>query len=44
MSIVVDDDKANRRMDGEIGIQLHMLEEAMKIEVRNIRIKTFAGS
>ena len=44
MSIVVDDDKANRRMDGEIGIQLHLLEEAMKIEVRNIRIKTFAGS
>jgi hypothetical protein len=27
MSVVVDDDKANRRMDGEIGIQLHMLDE-----------------
>jgi hypothetical protein len=41
MSIVVDDDKANRKMDGEIGIQLHMLDEGMKIEARNIRIKTF---
>jgi hypothetical protein len=42
MTVVVDDDKANRRMDGEIGIQLHKLDEAMKIETRNIRIKLFA--
>jgi hypothetical protein len=41
MSVVVDDDKANRKLDGEIGIQLHKLDEGMKIEVRNIRIKTF---
>lgn len=41
MSVVVDDDKADRRMDGEIGIQLHKLDEAMKIETRNIRIKVF---
>jgi hypothetical protein len=41
MSTVIDDDKANRRMDGEIGIQLHKLDEGMKIEVRNIRIKIF---
>lgn len=41
MSIVVDDDKANRRMDGEIGIQLHKTAAAMKIETRNIRLKTF---
>ena len=41
MSIVVDDDKANRKMDGEIGIQLHKLPAAMKIESRNIRLKTF---
>ena len=41
MSIVVDDDKANRRMDGEIGIQLHVTTAAMKMESRNIRIKTF---
>jgi hypothetical protein len=39
MSVVVDDDAANRRMDGEIGIQLHKLDEGMKIEVRNIRIR-----
>ena len=40
MSIVVDDDKANRKMDGEIGIQLHKTAAAMKIESRNIRLKT----
>ncbi len=39
-SIVVDDDKANRKMEGEIGIQLHVTKAAMKIESRNIRIKT----
>jgi len=41
MSVVVDDDKANRKMDGEIGIQLHKTAAAMKIESRNIRLKTF---
>jgi hypothetical protein len=42
MSILVDDDKKNRRADGEIGIQLHRLPNcAMKMETRNIRIKTF---
>jgi hypothetical protein len=41
MSIVVDDDKANRKMAGEIGIQLHKTAAAMKIESRNIRLKTF---
>jgi hypothetical protein len=41
MSVVIDDDKANRRMDGEIGIQLHVTKAAMKIESRNIRLKTF---
>ena len=43
MSVVIDDDQANRRMDGEIGIQLHKLDEGMKIEARNIRIKVFAN-
>jgi len=38
MSMLVDDDVANRKMDGLIGIQLH-LGPPMKIEVRNIRIK-----
>jgi hypothetical protein len=41
MSILIDDDKANRKMDGEIGIQLHKTQAAMKIETRNIRIKNF---
>lgn len=41
MSVVVDDDRANRKMSGEIGIQLHVTKAAMKIEARNIRIKTF---
>lgn len=41
MSVVIDDDKANRKMDGEIGIQLHVTRAAMKIEARKIRIKTF---
>jgi hypothetical protein len=41
MCVVVDDDTANRKMDGEIGIQLHKTAAAMKIESRNIRLKTF---
>jgi Domain of Unknown Function (DUF1080) len=41
MCVLIDDDKANRKMDGEIGIQLHKTAAAMKIESRNIRIKTF---
>jgi Domain of Unknown Function (DUF1080) len=41
MCVLVDDDTVNRRMDGEIGIQLHKTTAAMKIEARNIRIKTF---
>ena len=41
MSVLIDDDKANRKMDGEIGIQLHRTAAAMKMESRNIRIKTF---
>jgi hypothetical protein len=39
MSILVDDDKAGRKMDGLIGIQLHLTTTGMKIESRNIRIK-----
>jgi hypothetical protein len=38
MSMLIDDDAANRKLDGLIGIQLHT-GEPMKIEVRNIRIK-----
>jgi hypothetical protein len=42
MSSLVDDDTQNRKMAGEIGIQLHRLPNAaMKMEARNIRLKTF---
>jgi hypothetical protein len=40
MSEMIDDDPNARKMDGEIGIQLHRLPNAaMKMETRNIRIK-----
>lgn len=38
MSMLIDDDKVNRKMDGLIGIQVHK-GPAMKVEVKNIRIK-----
>lgn len=42
MSALVDDDTSGRKMQGEIGIQLHRLPNAaMKMETRNIRMKTF---
>jgi len=42
MSQLIDDDVSQRKMQGEIGIQLHRLPNAaMKIETRNIRLKTF---
>jgi len=37
-SMLIDDDTANRRMDGLIGIQIHV-GPPMKIEARKIRIK-----
>jgi Domain of Unknown Function (DUF1080) len=39
MAQIIDDDKAGRKMDGLIGIQLHKTTGPMKIESRNIRIK-----
>jgi len=39
MSQMIDDDKAGRKMDGLIGIQLHRTTGPMKIESRNIRIR-----
>ncbi len=40
MSILIDDDSAHRKMEGEIGIQLHRLPNAaMKMETRRIRLK-----
>lgn len=41
MCVVIDDDKTNRKMDGEIGVQLHKTAADMKIEARNMRLKTF---
>jgi len=38
MSIVVDDDSANRPMDGLIGVQVHV-GPPMTVEYRNIRLK-----
>ncbi len=41
MSVVVDDDTANRKMSGLLGVQLHKTPADMKMEVRNVRLKTF---
>lgn len=41
MSMTIDDDKSGRKMDGVIGIQLHKTTAAMKMEVKNVRIKRF---
>jgi hypothetical protein len=38
MSMLIDDDKTNRKMEGLIGIQVHK-GPPMKVEVKNIRIK-----
>ncbi len=38
MSVLMDDDAANRKLDGLIGIQLHT-GEPMKIEVRKIGLR-----
>jgi hypothetical protein len=38
MSMLIDDDKTGRKMEGLIGIQVHR-GPAMKIEVKNIRLK-----
>ena len=38
MSITVDDDAPNRKLDGSIGMQVHV-GPPMKIELRNIRLK-----
>jgi len=41
MSQLIDDDKAGRKMDGLLGIQLHKTTGPMKMEVRNIRLKEY---
>jgi hypothetical protein len=40
MSITVDDDAPNRKLDGLIGVQVHA-GPPMKVEYRNIRLKTW---
>jgi len=40
MSITVDDDAPNRKMEGLIGMQVHV-GPPMKVEYRNIRLKTW---
>lgn len=40
MTVVIDDDDANRPIDGLIGVQVHT-GPPMKVEYRNIRIKSF---
>lgn len=39
MSVVIDDDVANRTEEGQIGVQVHV-GPPMKVEYRNIRLKT----
>jgi hypothetical protein len=41
MAVLIDDDKANRKLDGLIGIQLHVTPAGEKVEARNIRLKVF---
>ena len=42
MSVTIDDDRANRKMDGVIGIQLHLTPgNGMKMEVKNVRIRQY---
>ncbi len=41
MCVIVDDDKANRKMEGALGIQLHKTTGPMKMETRNIRIRNY---
>ena len=46
MSVTIDEDAPNRRLDGSIGMQVHV-GPPMKVEYRNIRLKTLqpvAGS
>ncbi len=40
MSVTIDDDAANRPVDGLIGVQVHV-GPPMKVEYRNIRVKTW---
>jgi hypothetical protein len=43
MSVVIDEDAANRKFDGLLGVQVHV-GPPMKIEYRNFRLKTISAS
>ena len=40
MSVTIDDDPPNRRLEGLLGMQVHV-GPPMKVEYRNIRLKTW---
>ena len=40
MCVVIDDDTANRALEGQIGVQVHV-GPPMKVEYRNLRLKTY---
>jgi hypothetical protein len=42
MSVVIDEDAANRKFDGQLGVQVHV-GPPMKIEYRNFRLKKLNG-
>ncbi len=42
MSVVIDEDTANRKFDGLLGVQVHV-GPPMKIEYRNFRLKKLDG-
>jgi hypothetical protein len=42
MSVVVDDDVANRKFSGHLGVQVHV-GPSMKIEYRNFRLKNLVN-
>ena len=42
MSVVVDEDAANRKFDGQLGVQVHV-GPPMKIEYRNFRLKNLGA-
>ena len=43
MSVVIDEDAANRKFDGLLGVQVHV-GPPMKIEYRNFRLKPISSS
>ena len=42
MSVVIDEDAKNRKLEGQLGVQVHV-GPPMKIEYRNFRLKPMAA-